>query len=473
MQTRHRVPTIFNLSMVDVLCCALGCVILLWLLNLKEAKEKSAQAGTTSAQLTAAETELQSARARLAELQNQAAALGSQLDEAMRHAADTTRRLGAAEEDRNQSRKDLANLRAAKADADERLAKKSQEATDVEKRLVAASQRVATLELLVREKETSATAMVKRAADLTEQLTDADARVKKLQGQADRVPDLEKDLKSYRDKLTTEEASAKNRMDDLADARKAAARLERDLDVTSKELTDSRRIVETLQGENKSLEKEATRYRFAVENRFAGIELTGRRVVFLVDMSGSMELVDENTPAPSKWQGVRDTVAKLMRSLPGLEKYQIIIFSEKASFLLGSDQQWLNYDPKTSADRAVQALAAIRPHGGTNMYTALDAAFRFRPVGLDAVYLLSDGLPNLGEGITAEQARTLKETEQGEILGKHIRQMLKNTWNRPLADWPRVRINAVGFFYESPDVGAFLWALARENEGSFVGMSKP
>ena len=38
---------------------------------------------------------------------------------------------------------------------------------------------------------------------------------------------------------------------------------------------------------------------------------------------------------------------------------------------------------------------------------------------------------------------------------------------------PRVRINTIGFFYESPDVGAFLWALARENEGSFVGMSKP
>ena len=32
---------------------------------------------------------------------------------------------------------------------------------------------------------------------------------------------------------------------------------------------------------------------------------------------------------------------------------------------------------------------------------------------------------------------------------------------------------AAEFFYESPDLGAFLWALARENEGSFVGMSKP
>ena len=37
----------------------------------------------------------------------------------------------------------------------------------------------------------------------------------------------------------------------------------------------------------------------------------------------------------------------------------------------------------------------------------------------------------------------------------------------------RVRINAVGFFFESPDVGAFLWALSRENDGSFVGMSRP
>ena len=37
----------------------------------------------------------------------------------------------------------------------------------------------------------------------------------------------------------------------------------------------------------------------------------------------------------------------------------------------------------------------------------------------------------------------------------------------------RVRINAIGFFYESPELGSFLWTLARENDGSFVGMSRP
>ena len=39
MRIRHRIPSIFNLSMVDVLCCALGCVILIWLINLRDSKQ--------------------------------------------------------------------------------------------------------------------------------------------------------------------------------------------------------------------------------------------------------------------------------------------------------------------------------------------------------------------------------------------------------------------------------------------------
>ena len=62
--------------------------------------------------------------------------------------------------------------------------------------------------------------------------------------------------------------------------------------------------------------------------------------------------------------------------------------------------------------------------------------------------------------------------QRTDVLVKHLRNSLKTTWNRP-ENGRRVKINAVGFFYESPDVGAFLWALARENDGSFVGMSKP
>ena len=44
-------------------------------------------------------------------------------------------------------------------------------------------------------------------------------------------------------------------------------------------------------------------------------------------------------------------------------------------------------------------------------------------------------------------------------------QVLKATdWNRERAGQRRVRINTIGYFFESPEVGAFLWALAREAE---------
>ena len=65
----------------------------------------------------------------------------------------------------------------------------------------------------------------------------------------------------------------------------------------------------------------------------------------------------------------------------------------------------------------------------------------------------------------------LQAAQRTELLSRELRRALATGWNAP--GRPRVRINAVGFFYESPEVGAFLWALARENDGSFVGMSRP
>jgi hypothetical protein len=162
-----------------------------------------------------------------------------------------------------------------------------------------------------------------------------------------------------------------------------------------------------------------------------------------------------------------------MSSLPNLEKYQAIVFGEKTAFLFEGEEDWLDFNPQTSPQRVQNALAKITPKGGTNMYTALQLAFRLRAKGMDTIYLFSDGLPNLGEGINPAVLNTIREVERNDQLARHIRATLRNNWNRPQPGQPRVRINTIGFFYESPDVGAFLWALARENDGSFVGMSKP
>jgi hypothetical protein len=437
MQVRHRIPTIFNISMVDVLCCALGCVILLWLLNLREAKEETFTAGKTREQLQATQALLEEATSRRDQTQRDLEAERGKL--AALH-------------------QELARMRGDQKTAADRLDKLTQEQRALVKEKVDASQQLMALEDRLSEKEGLAKAAARRVENLEEQLRDAEAQAKRLQALAEQVPGLRADVQNYKSKLAAAAADAQA--------------LERATKTGTKDLADAYRRLAELEGEKKQLADQASRALAAVENRFEGITLTGRRIVFLVDMSGSMELVDERTPDANKWVGVRETLAKVMRSLPDLEKFQVLLFANKVTYLLGSEGVWLDYDPKTSVNRVLQALAATRPLGSTNMYDAFEAAFRFRSGGLDTIYVLSDGLPNAGPGMTAEQM-SLKEIERSDILAKHIRGLLRRDWNRPLAGQARVRINTIGFFYESPDVGAFLWALARENEGSFVGMSKP
>jgi hypothetical protein len=449
MATRHRIPTIFNLSMVDVLCCALGCVILLWLLNLRAARQRAEEAGETSSQLTRTRAELSDTEYRLQSTERERASLSQELTTARARLSDLS--------------KEILALRAEQADTADRLAKKSREQIDLTKELTISRQRIDSLDMLVREKETLARAAARTVEDLQDKLRDADARLTQVRSQADQVPGL-------RDKLAASEAAAASMRKDLS---KRANDLEGEMAGLSRQLTDANRMLASLREDKRVLTDQVARARAAADNRFAGIALTGRRVVFLVDMSGSMELVDENTPSPEKWVGVRETLAKVMRSLPDLEKFQVILFATKATYLLGSEDRWLEFDPLTTPSKVAAALAAVKPKGNTDMFTAFKAAFRFRPLGLDTIYLFSDGLPNIGEGLSAAAARSMKETDRAEILSKYVRRTLLNDWNRRVPGQPRVRVNAIGFFYESPDVGAFLWALAREHDGSFVGMSKP
>jgi predicted nucleic acid-binding Zn-ribbon protein len=475
MRVRHKTPAIFTISIVDMLCCALGCVILLWLLSAKQAEEAAANVEQTSARDNELLSKADLERGRLS------ARIKALLDD-LEKAAGLRARLES----------EVGSLTEGRAILASRLA-------DLESKLKASSARVASLEGDVRSATTRLDSERKRASGLSGDLLKGQAKIDSLRGELDRAlrrqraeetraAALEKSIdenkralaalnRSLEEALAARQALAKTLA--LRDKELAAASLYKDRLTASeererflaKQLKERSSAMALAKETLAKLEKEKLNLRVAAENRFAGITLTGRRVIFLVDMSGSMELVDEDTPAPEKWIEVRNTVARLMRSLPELEKYQIITFSSKAEFPLGGDK-WLDYDRK-SPDLALKTLRAIKPKGGTNMYAALEAAFGYRSDGLDTIYLLSDGLPNLGEGLTPAQARELKELDRGVILGRYVRTMLKTSWNKPKKTRPRVKINTIGFFYESPDLGAFLWALARENDGSFVGMSKP
>jgi hypothetical protein len=595
MRIRHRVPTVFTLSMLDVFCCALGCVIFLWLYNEKLAKERFIKAGQTEDRLSQTQNDLVSAQSliealkkdladarqmlvdRLAQLdQTQsklaateatAGSLRKDLTESRQFAAARAAELESARKDlndarsraemltkdlatskqslatltaeRDQTRKDLseakelmskatdalralqtkadtaaellskttkereklstdmaklaadkkkeedkltaelADLMARKKKEEERaaaladvLAKKTKELDQLsanqaalqgqmksnETSLSATNKRMLELETLVRAKDEKLTSSMTRIKTLEDQLHDADALIKNLRTAANSLSNTKTDLEQQNKKWLAAETRVKE--------------LERDL-VNRKELMlDVQGQIEALKIQKREVDDQVARIRLAADNRFAGIQLTGRRVIFLIDISGSMVYVDEKTRAPEKWTAVIETTVKLLKSLPDLEKFQVIVFSDSARFLFSDKSEWIDFDSSTSdrtIDKVRRALEATEVDGNTNMYAGFEKAFEFRAKGLDTIYLLSDGLPNLGPLALQDQDRPLSATEREEKLGKYVRAILKQRWNRE----PKVKINSIGFFYESPDLGAFLWALSRENDGSFVGMSKP
>lgn len=446
MRTRHKPPSLVSMWMLDVFCCALGCVTLLWLLSTREAKSQAARNADAVTLLARTEGDLKARQAELiatkADLDRTKRKLNADLEDLQARYLATAaerdanaERLSSAAADLTTTKSDLLRATTKATELNDLLARKQKAADAAATKLSASEQAAAELAKLLREK--------------TRERDDSALQAKKAQDQLD-------DLDA---KLRTAALAA-----DAATANLAAMRKSGD------ELASARVTIIDLQGQKAKLADKFDKLKAETDSRFAGIALTGRRVVFLVDISGSMKLIDDKTPAPDKWPTVVETLAKVMRSLAELEQFQVILFSRDARPLLGPG--WHAYRGEASVTEVRGALMKVNPDGDTNMYDALDLAFRLRPSGLDTVYLLSDGLPTSGPGLTPEQERTVSSSERSDRLSKHILRTLRTTWNHPVGG-TRVRINAVGFFFESPEVGAFLWALARDNDGSFVGMSKP
>jgi hypothetical protein len=431
MRLRSRTPTLFSLSMLDVMVCALGCVTLLWLLNMRDSNMRAKTARETLARLTATRDELDRTADNLTNASRDADERKRELDTVRGDLADALARLSAAAKQSELRRKE-AELQRKEMDA---LATRAA-ATDEE--------------LALKRKE-------------AEQLT-RDVTERKRQ-----AADLEKLLREERSRAETADKSAKS----AAAAYEARDRdLKTEVSRLQKQLVAAKESLVELDGQKRTVAEQFERFRAAADNRFAGVALTGRRVVFLVDMSGSMDLIDDKTPAPEKWPAVAETVEKVMKSLPDLEKFQVVLFSEQTQVPVGLPGVWNTFDRATSPARVRRELLAVKPKGNTDMYGGFEAAFRLRDQGLDTIYLFSDGLPNIGAGLLASE-RTLNDQQKTDKLARHVRAALRTDWNRAQAGKPRVKVNAIGFFYESPEVGAFLWALTRENDGSFVGMSRP
>jgi len=175
-------------------------------------------------------------------------------------------------------------------------------------------------------------------------------------------------------------------------------------------------------------------------------EIVSERVIFLVDVSGSM--LAETSVGGSRIEVARTELRRALESgLDPKSRFSVVAFSEDV----------MRFSPSLVKARgpilkkALKFVDGLRAGGETNSYGALEAAFSDREV--DTIYLLSDGSPTVGE-----------ETSLTLILDAVTR------WNR----YRGTRIHCIGLFagdaprQDLPQAREFLRRLAHANQGRYT-----
>jgi hypothetical protein len=486
MKPRQRVPTIFNVYMVDVLCCALGCVILLWLVKSYYAEQEASVASEKSHELVETAARLKKTDAELLETLDRLKLTRERLEEFEKKYKDSDFLLAMKKEELEKLKLEFQKLAANFANKEVDLKKANIEIADLQKvlegekqLLVVVGKKIESLEKDVKNKNDKLLAANIRAEDLSDKLVnsekvaaDLEALIAKLQKDfALKLDDSKAAMAKLDSNLDKKDKSLAELTKELNELLKKFQAVQLQLAMSNLDLKNAKTAVTNLQTDNLELLKKAKYLQLAADSRFAGLSLTGQKVIFMVDISRSMRMTDEKNDDTEKWPWVCETIGKVLKSMPNVTHFQVITFSEKVSYPLGGSGQWLVYNPESSAKEMVEQLKKIQPTGGTKMTPAFNEAFRYKTIGLDTIYLISDGLPNDDENLPPEIAK-LQGVERSTYLSNRVRHWLKTYWNPPVDGVSPVSINALGFFFESPEVGAFLWALARENNGNFVGMSK-
>jgi len=142
--------------------------------------------------------------------------------------------------------------------------------------------------------------------------------------------------------------------------------------------------------------EELRRLKQVTNSKFFGVRIVSERVIFIIDVSGSME-EKMVTPYQGETKLTRMDVARreLINAIKSMARgalFNIIIFSSGVEPWLEDGVAGAN---SVERDEAEAYVARLKPGGGTNLYDSLKMAFRDADV--DTIFILSDGEPTMGE----------------------------------------------------------------------------
>lgn len=146
---------------------------------------------------------------------------------------------------------------------------------------------------------------------------------------------------------------------------------------------------------------------------YFNIPLVSDRVIFLLDVSGSMSSPmgsarrsspstgagkgHSSATAPTRLEEAKVQLQRVITALPEDARFNLIYFDTPVNTFLAR----MAVARKGMKQKAIQSVQGLKPRGGTNIHDALEEAFLDQAV--DTIYLLSDGAPSAGKITDADE----------------------------------------------------------------------
>jgi hypothetical protein len=183
---------------------------------------------------------------------------------------------------------------------------------------------------------------------------------------------------------------------------------------------------------------------------FYGIRTSSKRVVFCLDISGSMEwsLEGRDAQGPPRLDKAKEELIRAINGLPEDARFAIVVYSTAV-------QTWKKaLEPASQKNKASarKFVEDLKPEGATNIFDALVTAMEIaappakgREPGADTILFMTDGQPTHGKVIDPHQILD-EVTRRNRVLG--------------------VTLHTVGVSKDQN--AAFLLNLAKRNGGRYV-----
>ena len=140
----------------------------------------------------------------------------------------------------------------------------------------------------------------------------------------------------------------------------------------------------------------ASRRRYEVS--WYGIPILSDRIIFVIDVSGSMDSAG-GRDAKTRLMLAQEELIGVLRKLDSTTRFNILAFSWSCQAF--RRRGLVKASPATVGE-AVRFVSRLKAGGGTNTFDALRQAFDDGE-DVDTIYLLSDGTPTVGQHVVQER----------------------------------------------------------------------